>query len=103
MAAENGYRIETGLRVNGRAALTSDPAICQRLTARGQAALLAIPVEECFFHCAKAFPRANLWKPDTWTPYHISFGTMLAPKLGGDEQLADAIDAMVDENYRTDL
>lgn len=28
---------------------------------------------------------------------------LLAPKLGGDEQLADAIDAMVDENYRTDL
>ncbi|ASR04385.1 hypothetical protein GCWB2_18040 [Gordonia rubripertincta] len=27
-----------------------------------------IDVEEVFFHCAKAFMRSDLWKPDTWTP-----------------------------------
>ena len=93
------------LRINGRAALTSDPEVCRRLTARGQAALLAIRVtiEECFFHCAKAFLRSNLWKPETWTPHHASFGAILAPRLGGDEQLAGAIDAMIDGNYRTEL
>ena len=88
-----------------RAELTSDPEICARLSARGQPAQLAVrvTVEQCFFHCAKAFLRANVWKPETWTPYHISFGKMLAPKLGGDEQLAAAIDTMIDEDYRTGL
>jgi uncharacterized protein len=93
------------LRVNGRAELTSDPQVCARLSARGSGALLAVrvTVEECFFHCAKAFLRAALWKPETWQPHPISFGKMLAPKLGGDAQLAEAIDTMIDEDYRTGL
>ena len=94
------------LRVNGRATLTSEPDVCVRLSARGQPALLAIrvTVEECFFHCAKAFIRSALWKPEAWpAATRISFGKMLAPRLGGDEQLAHAIDAAVDEDYRTNL
>ena len=53
--------------MNGTAELTRDPAILERLAARGKPALLAIrvTVEECFFHCAKAFLRTRLWKPET--------------------------------------
>ncbi len=97
------------LRVNGTAELTRDPAILERLTARGKPALLAIRVtaEECFFHCAKAFLRAQLWKPDTWAPLHVSFGKMLAGKMagtmGGTEQVAQAIDEMIADDYRTNL
>jgi PPOX class probable FMN-dependent enzyme len=94
------------LRVNGRAELTDDPALCTRLTSRGRPALLVIRVtiEECFFHCAKAFLRSSLWKPDTCSERPtISFGKMLATKLGGDEQMVQAIDTMIEENYRTDL
>jgi PPOX class probable FMN-dependent enzyme len=94
------------LRVNGTATLSNDPALCHRLAARGQAAQLAIrvTVEECFFHCAKAFLRAQLWKPEAWPDtLRISFGKMLAPKFGGDAQLAETIDQMIDEDYRTNL
>lgn len=94
------------LRVNGRAELTTDPALLERLAARGKPAVLAIrvAVEECFFHCAKAFLRAQLWQPATWPDnLRISFGKMLAGKLGGDEQVAAAIDTMIDEDYRTNL
>ena len=94
------------LRVNGRAELTDDPALCGRLASRGRPALLVIrvTVEECFFHCAKAFLRSSLWKPEAWLERPtISFGKMMASKLGGDEQVAKAIDAMIEENYRTDL
>lgn len=94
------------LRVNGRAELTDDPALCARLTSRGKPALLVIriTVEECFFHCAKAFLRSNLWKPAAWPERPtVSFGKMLAHKLGGDEQMAQSIDAMIEENYRTEL
>ena len=50
------------LRVNGRATLTAEPALVQRLGARGHPAVLVIrvDVEEVFFHCAKAFLRARL-------------------------------------------
>ena len=94
------------LRVNGRATLTRDPAVCERLATRGQPALLAIRVEieECFFHCAKAFLRAELWKPETWPErYRISFGKMLAPRIGADESVAALIDRTIEEDYRTNL
>ena len=58
------------VRVNGIAELTADPELLERLAARGKPALLAIRVhvEECFHHCAKAFIRSELWKPETWHP-----------------------------------
>lgn len=94
------------LRVNGRATLTRDPVLLERLTARGRPALLAIRVEieQCFFHCAKAFLRAALWKPETWPrDVRVSFGRIMADKLGSGDDVAQAIDAMIDENYRTEL
>ncbi len=94
------------LRVNGTAELTADPAILERLSARGQSAMLAIrvTVAECFFHCAKAFLRAQLWKPESWPDrYRISFGKMLTAKLGADPQLADSIDQVIEEDYKTGL
>ena len=61
-------------------------------------------VEECFFHCAKAFLRSQLWKPEAWPAAEkVSFGKMMAPKFGGDDQLAAAIDQMIDEDYRNNL
>jgi uncharacterized protein len=95
------------LRVNGRAELTSDPAICARLAdPRGKPALLAVrvTVEECFFHCAKAFLRSQLWKPESWPPHlKVSFGKMMATKFGGDDTMAASIDQMIDEDYRNNL
>src|SRR5262245_61380466 len=97
---------EETLRVHGRAALTSDPAVLARLTERGQPALLAIrvQVEAVFFHCAKAFKRSRLWQPDSWPPnLRVSFGRLLAKKLGAGEDAAQKIDAAVEEEYRTGL
>ena len=93
------------LRVSGRAELRTDPELLARLSARGQPALLAlrVRVERCFFHCARAFLRAELWNPETWPePLRVSFGKQIAPRIGGDAKLADAIDANV-EKGRTDL
>ena len=94
------------LRVNGTAELTSDPAICERLTARGAAAKLAIRVhiEQCFFHCAKAFIRSQLWKSETWSPYKIvSFGKQFAAKTGGNDDVAKKIDEAIERDYRENL
>jgi uncharacterized protein len=94
-------------RVNGLAELRSDPELLTRLEARGKPAVLAIRVtiEECFFHCSKAFLRSKLWKHETWPePQKISFGAMFARRIKSeDKNLAAMIDASVEENYRTDL
>ncbi|MDG5471906.1 pyridoxamine 5'-phosphate oxidase family protein [Jeotgalibacillus sp. ET6] len=56
------------LRVNGKAQLIQDEEILSQLAFKGKEPLLAIAVEveECFIHCAKAFRRSGLWDPDSW-------------------------------------
>jgi uncharacterized protein len=94
------------LRVNGTAQLTTDPAVLGHLAARGKPAQLAIRVSirECFFHCAKAFRRCQLWNHENWPPpVRVSFGKLLAAKMGGDKDLADQIDAQCEADYETNL
>lgn len=97
---------EETLRINGRAELRTDPALLQQLSARGKPAVIAIrvTVEECFFHCAKAFIRSGLWQPDTWPARNrISFGKLFAQMRGADAAVAEGIDAMVEDDYRNNL
>jgi hypothetical protein len=100
------------LRVNGRAELVVDPAILQRLAARGQPAQIAIrvTVRECFFHCAKAFIRSELWNHEKWPqPMKISFGKYLAAKMNPDHapaqqtEMAQQIDTFVEQDYKDNL
>ncbi len=93
-------------RVNGTAELINDPDLLVRLSARGAPALLAIrvTVRECFFHCAKAFLRSQLWKPETWPARQkISFGKLLSAKIGGSEELARQVDQAIEQDYKTNL
>ncbi len=94
------------VRVNGRAELHAAPEILEKLSARGRPAIVAIrvEVEECFFHCAKAFKRSKLWDPATWPErFAISFGELLAPRMGGGNDVAEQIDAAVEQDYREGL
>ncbi len=94
------------LRVAGRAELTRDPALLERLSARGKAALLAtrITVEECFFHCGKALIRSALWQSGSWPlDYRVNLGRQLAKKMGGGDGVAEQIEEGLSESYRTRL
>jgi predicted pyridoxine 5'-phosphate oxidase superfamily flavin-nucleotide-binding protein len=94
------------LRINGSAELTADPLLLERLSARGKPAVLAIRVrvEECFFHCGKAFLRSQAWKPEAWAERKkISFGAMIAKRTGGGEETVAAVDAAIDADYRDNL
>jgi uncharacterized protein len=94
------------LRVQGRAELLDDPDICQRLSARGAPALLAmrVQVSECYFHCAKAFLRSRLWDPHSWpAKMPISFGCEIAENARMDSAAIEAFDRGVAGRYVTDL
>lgn len=94
------------LRINGTAELTRDPAVLDRLAARGKPAQLAIRVHvrECFFHCAKAFLRAQLWKPEAWGERHrVSLGAVTAKRFGAGEDVARQVDELIADDYRTNL
>jgi PPOX class probable FMN-dependent enzyme len=94
------------LRVNGQGYITKDPAVLARLGVSGKPAILAteVQVEECFFHCGKALIRSKTWQPDSWgDPIKISFGQQLAKRMGGQQDLADQIDASVNEDYKNNL
>jgi PPOX class probable FMN-dependent enzyme len=94
------------LRVAGTAELTREPALLERLAAKGKPALLAtrVTVEECFFHCGKAFLRSGLWKPETWPQgFRVQLGRQLSRRMSGNEELADRIDEGLEHNYKTGL
>jgi uncharacterized protein len=62
-------RTET-LRINGRARLLRDAPFFGDMIVQGHRPRLAlvIEIETIFFHCAKAFIRSALWRPETWRP-----------------------------------
>lgn len=94
------------LRVAGSAELTRDPDLLTRLGARGKPALLVtrIHVEECFFHCGKAFLRSELWQPTTWPKgAAANIGKQLARKMNGGDDVAALIEEKLQEGYRERL
>lgn len=58
----------TTLRVNGRACVSAEPGLLERLTRVGKPPRTAVVVkaDEVFTHCAKALVRSGVWKPATW-------------------------------------
>ena len=58
------------LRINGRARLVSAAPFFDEMVVKGHRPVLAVVVDidDLFFHCAKAFLRSGLWKPETWAP-----------------------------------
>lgn len=56
------------LRVNGKAQIVLDDDLLEKMAVNGKKPLMgiAVEVEECFIHCAKAFKRSGLWEPSTW-------------------------------------
>jgi len=94
------------LRVNGRAAISVDPALLARFSVDGKApvSVLVVRVEAVYFQCSRALVRSGLWNADK----HIdrsalpSVGKILADlsqgRLGG-----AAYDRELPERVRTTL
>lgn len=52
------------LRVNGKASITTDPQLMERLAMNGKApqCVIVVKVDTVFFQCARAIQRAKLWQ-----------------------------------------
>jgi hypothetical protein len=98
--------MEETLRVNGRACLTRDPAVLELLGREDKAPKVAVgvQVEEAFLHCAKAFKRSALWRPDEWPD---RAGLASAAQIWRDHMALDMstqdVQDFVDDDYTNNL
>ena len=94
------------LRVNGTARLTADAALCEQLAMNGKPArsVAIVKIEVIYMHCAKAFIRSGLWRPETWPDRSEmpTLGEILRDQLALEDSV-EALDAGLDEAYRTRL
>ncbi len=93
------------LRVNGRATITIDPAILGPLAVDGKPprAAIRVDIEEVYFQCGKALMRSELWNGEKHVPRErfAPFGQIFSEH--SKTQYDPAIEAMLDEEYRTNL
>ena len=81
------------LRVNGRAVISTDPALIGRFPFRGTLprTVIVVTAERVYFQCPKALVRSDLWNPDKRIDRKAlpSTGTIMAEitagRLGGEE------------------
>lgn len=92
------------LRVNGTAQIVRDADIRERFIMHGKLPLfvIAVTVEEVFFHCTKCVVRSGLWSSEQVHPELVSLGEAIIKHAQLDISVAEA-DAMVTEDEQTGL
>ena len=93
------------LRVNGHAAVTTEPAVLDSFTAelRRPKTAVVVDVDEVFIHCAKAFRRGEVWSPDSWDRHRAGPDavSILSCQLGLDD--GESLRARLEEGYAQEL
>ena len=94
---------EETLRVNGRASVVRDADVLERTASHGKRppVAIAVEVEECFLHCAKAFKRSRLWQAEAWSERSMmpSLGRMLRDQGAVPGASADELESGIQESY----
>jgi uncharacterized protein len=93
------------LRVNGRARLIRDAPYFDRMEVRGRRPLLAleVEVEQVFFHCSKAFLRAQLWSPETLAPDAVPSRAVIAQRMERPEDTLEDLERYYGPRYAEGL
>lgn len=91
------------LRVNGDARITVDAGLRERLSVDGKEpqSVIVVTVKATYMHCAKAFMRSDLWKPETWYDRATlpTLGQILRDQLALADS-AEATDRWLDDEYK---
>jgi PPOX class probable FMN-dependent enzyme len=91
------------LRINGHARITADAALRESLAVDGKlpASVIVVSVKAAYMHCAKAFMRSELWKPESWLDRSTlpTLGEILRDQLAL-KQSVEATDNWLDEGYQ---
>ncbi len=94
------------LRINGRARLVSEAPFFDALVVKGHRPLLAVVVDidTIFFHCQKAFLRAQLWDPETWDPEGtVPRRAVISHRMEKKDKSVAELDEYYGETYRRGL
>lgn len=89
------------LRINGRARLVREAPFFDDMVVQGHRPTLAVVVdiEQIFFHCAKAFLRSALWKPETWQPEALPTHACIVKSVQETEQTLEQLEAYYGPSY----
>jgi uncharacterized protein len=92
-------------RVNGRARLVRDAPYFDAMAVSGKRPVLAmeVTVEECFYHCAKAFLRSKLWAHESWDPEALSSRAEIVHALERTDEPLAAIERHYGPQYARTL
>lgn len=90
------------LRINGTAKITVDLSLRERLAVDGRLPItvMIVSVKACYMHCAKAFMRSELWKPESWPDRSTmpTLGEILRDQIEL-TQSAGEVDQALEESY----
>jgi uncharacterized protein len=95
------------LRINGRACLITDDELLEQMSERNRKPSIgiAVEVEECYIHCAKAFKRSGLWEFETWAEQSKlpSAAKILSDHAKLSKLSSDEIEAILSKDYKERL
>ncbi|MFC4112094.1 pyridoxamine 5'-phosphate oxidase family protein [Nonomuraea zeae] len=93
------------LRINGRARLIREAPFFDDLIVKGHRPHLAlvVEIEQIFFHCAKAFLRSSLWKPDAWGSDGLPSHARLVKEVQQVEESVQQLESYYGESYANRL
>jgi len=93
------------LRINGRARLVREAPYFDDMVVKGHRPKLAIvvEVEQIFFHCAKAFMRSSLWRPETWDPMAVDSHPKLIKRVQEVEESLEELEAYYGPSYEQNM
>jgi PPOX class probable FMN-dependent enzyme len=94
------------LRVNGTGRITVDEALRTQFAIDGKLpiSVLVVTVKASYMHCAKAFMRSELWKPESWPDRSTlpTLGEILRDQLALADSAA-SLDAGLDQSYEKSM
>ncbi|WP_422774884.1 pyridoxamine 5'-phosphate oxidase family protein [Plantactinospora sp. WMMC1484] len=89
------------LRINGRARLVREAPFFDQMVVKGHrpALALVVEIEQIFFHCAKAFMRSSLWRPETWDPEVLPPQPQIVKRVQQTEETLEELERYYGADY----